>query len=415
MADFAFGTYRVSDQNQAHIDALIEAIRNGITLIDTSTNYFDGGAERAIAKALRRFDDSVREKVRIVSKFGYIQGSLLSEYKQEDSFLKKLLCDVVEYSPQCYHSIKKEFVHEQLTRSLKRLECEQIEAYLIHNPEYYILDAIKKGVDKEEYLSKMFTQIYEAFVALEEEVQFGRIKSYGISSNSFAKADDAPDFLPYEILPELAKKAALEVGNETNSFKIIELPINIAEKQGLHCSFWAKEHGLKVLANRPLNAFYGGKMYRLAEYEESRDYYMYLNELLEFCDNDLLSPVYNLVEQLDESVHKFGFIGDYDAFVHTQVFPHLQKALRGIDGDTKEKLVNYLELFLTEYREMVAYESSKRTREELGFLFRDCNETMQKCALSYLLKQASIDYVIVGARRIRYVYDILALKDELGK
>ncbi len=413
MAKFAFGTYRVSDQNQAHIDTLIEAIRNGITFIDTATNYLDGGAERAIAKALRVFDEGIKEKVQIVSKFGYIQGSLLAEYKKEDSSLKKLLCDVVEYSPQCYHSIKKEFVHEQLSRSLQRLESQQIEAYLIHNPEYYILDAIKNGVEKEEYLSNMFTQIYEAFLALEEEIQKGRIKSYGISSNAFAKPKDAPDFLPYEILPDLAQKAAKEVGNGQNGFQYIELPINIAEKEGLHCSFWAKEQGLKVLANRPLNAFYNGKMYRLAEYEESRDYYMYLNELLEFCDNDLLRPVYNLIEELDESVHKFGFIGDYDAFVHTQVLPHLQKALKNIDGDTKEKLVNYLELFLTEYREMVAYESAKKTKRELGFLFKGCDETMQHCALKYLLRQESIDYVLVGARRIRYLYDLLTIEETI--
>ncbi len=415
MPDFGFGTYRVSDQNQAHIDALIEAIRGGIKLIDTSTNYFDGGAERAIAKAFRHFDESVREGVEIVSKFGYIQGSLLQEYKDDSSDLRKLECSVVEYSPECYHSISKEFVHHQLTRSLERLERSRLDCYLIHNPEYYILDAINKGVPKDEYLDDMYEQIFEAFCALEEEVKEGRIKSYGISSNSFAKPSNAPDFLPYEDLTTLAYKAAKESGNASHSFTTVELPINIAEKEGLKCSFWAKEQGLRVLANRPLNAFYNGKMYRLAEYEESRDYYMYLNELLEFCDNDLLRPVYNLIEQLDESKHRFGFVGDYDAFVHTQVLPHLQRSLKEIEGDTREKVISYLELFLAEYREMVASESGRKTKEELKHLFKNCNDALQKCALSYLMRQESIDYILVGARRVRYVYDLLSLREELAQ
>ena len=413
MPDFGFGTYRVSDLNQAHIDALIEAIRGGIKLIDTSTNYFDGGAERAIAKAFRHFDASVGTNVEIVSKFGYIQGSLLQEYKDENSELRKLECSVVEYSPECYHSISKEFVHHQLSRSLQRLERDSLDCYLIHNPEYYILDAINKGVPQDEYLDGMYEQIFEAFCALEEEVREGRIKSYGISSNSFAKPSDAPDFLPYEDLTTLAYKAAKETGNASHSFTTVELPINIAEKEGLKCSFWAKEQGLRVLANRPLNAFYNGKMYRLAEYDESRDYYMYLNELLEFCDNDLLRPIYNLIEQLDESKHRFGFVGDYDAFVHTQVLPHLQRSLKDIEGDTKEKLLSYLELFLSEYREMVASESGRKTKEELRHLFKNCDDRLQKCALSYLMHQESIDYVLVGARRVRYVYDLLSLRDEL--
>ncbi len=414
MVQLGFGTYRISDLNQAHLDALSEAIRGGVDLIDTSTNYFDGGAERAIGKVLEKFDESIRENLEIVSKFGYIQGSLLDEYNDLSSQLRKLECNVVEYSEDCFHSISKEFVHHQLTRSLERLHMESLGCYLVHNPEYFIFDAINKGVEKDEYLEEMQEQLLEAFAALEEEVANSRIKSYGVSSNSFAKPNNAPDFLPYENLLELAQKAAMKVGNEKHSFTTIELPVNIAEKQGLHCSFWAKKNGVRVLANRPLNVFYNDKMYRLAEHDESHDYYMYLNELLEFCDNELLRPVYNLINELDENVHRFGFVGDYDSFVDSQVLPHLRRSLQEVDGDTREKLINYLELFLSEYRQMVAYESAKKTKKELAFLFEGCTESMQACALKYLLKKESIDYVLVGARRVRYVYEILALRDELA-
>jgi len=179
MPQFGFGTYRISEHNQAHIDALIEAIKGGITLIDTSTNYFDGGAERAIAKVLSRFDESVRESVEIVSKFGYIQGSLLHEYHDKNSNLQNLLADVVEYSPECFHSISKEFVHHQLSQSLKRLQRDWLHCYLIHNPEYFILDAINKGVSKDEYLDEMNSRVAKLRDKLEEAIlQIPDTKTY---------------------------------------------------------------------------------------------------------------------------------------------------------------------------------------------------------------------------------------------
>ena len=241
MADIGFGTYRISDFNQSHLDALSEAIKNGIKLIDTSTNYFDGGSERAIAKVLKNFNTDIKQSIEIVSKYGYIQGSLLQEYLEKDSKLSTLDIEVVKYSNNCYHSISKEFLKDQLSRSLQRLELNFIDTYLIHNPEYYIYDAISKGIKKEIYQEEMQKRIYEAFVGLEEEVKNGRIKGYGISSNSFAKKEDEDDFLPYENLVDLAKEASKAVGNKTHNFTTIELPINIIEKQGLFCSFWQKK------------------------------------------------------------------------------------------------------------------------------------------------------------------------------
>jgi len=83
MSNFAFGTYRISDYNPLHIEALREAIDAGITMIDTSSNYMDGGAERAIALAFRDFNDEIRKSVEIVSKFGYIQNSNMASHKRK--------------------------------------------------------------------------------------------------------------------------------------------------------------------------------------------------------------------------------------------------------------------------------------------------------------------------------------------
>jgi len=297
----------------------------------------------------------------------------------------------------------------QLEKSLLRLELTKIECYLIHNPEYYIYHHLNKGTNRDEILDNMFDRIFDAFVALEEQVKNGTIGSYGISSNSFSKSNKEADFLPYEDLITLADRAAEMVGNETHSFTTIELPINILETEGLKCASWAKENGLRVLANRPLNAQKDEMMFRLADYDESSDYYHHLNELLDVCDNDELRPLYNLLEQLDENKHKFGWIGDYDSFLYAQILPHIKTTLENIDDENLDTMLRYIDMFLSEYKKMVAYECSKSTRIQLKEEFEYCTSTLQDCAIRFLKMRDNIDYILVGMRKPSYVVDIMAL------
>jgi len=410
MSNFAFGTYRISDSNLQHIEALKEAIRSGIKIIDTSSNYMNGGAERAIAIALSEFDRDVQEEIEIISKYGYIQGTLLQEYLQNPSTIPNSQ-EIVKYSQECYHSISSSFMHEELTLSLQRLERDVLECYLIHNPEYYLLDAINRGISKDERLDVIYERLQEAFVGLEEEVMSGRINSYGISSNSFSLPKSSEEFLPYEDLLILAQNAAAIVGNKKHSFTTIELPINILEQDGLNCAAWAKKNGLRVLANRPLNAKYNNKMYRLADYEESRDYYNHFNELLEICDNDELRRLYNLIEQLDTTMYKFEWIGNYDIFLYAQIIPHIRKTLEAFDMEYSQEIVNFLDMYLAEYKKMVAYECSKKTRAELREFFNGCFLSMQECAVKFLMQKQYIDVIIIGMRKPSYVHQILSLNE----
>ncbi len=404
MSNFAFGTYRITDENPQHIQALVEAINYGVTLIDTSSNYMDGGAERAIALALRNFDDDKRDSIEIVSKFGYIQGSNLIAHKEEP------FEDVVIFSDDCYHSIATSFMKDQLFKSLSRLELTKIDCYLLHNPEYFLLDALKKEKDIDEALDTMYDRIFDVFVGLEEQVKAGTVGSYGISSNSFAKESSDAEFLPYEDLITLADKASEFVGNAQHNFTTIELPINILETEGLKCALWAKENGLRVLANRPLNAQKEELMFRLADYDESQEYFHHLNELMDVCDNDDLKPLYNLLQQLDENKHKFGWIGDYDAFLYSQIIPHIKTSLENIEEDNLDAMLKYIDMFLGEYRKMVAYECSKSTRVSLKEELGTSDVPLQKIAIDFLLQEKNIDYILVGMRRPSYVQDILSLK-----
>ena len=401
MSNFAFGTYRITNKNPQHIQALKEAINSGVKLIDTSSNYMDGEAELAIAEVMKTFDDDIRDNVEIVTKFGYIQGSNMALHK-EDPFE-----DVVEYMSDCYHSISPSFMRDQLTRSLKRLELSSIDCYLIHNPEYYIYDGLNKNKPMDEILDGMYDRIFDVFVALEEEINTGRIRSYGISSNSFSKPSNHPEFLPYEDLVTLAIKAAKYVKNSQHSFTTIELPINLLEKDGLRCASWAKKNNLRVLVNRPLNAQKDGMMFRLADYDESREYYHYLNELLEVSDNDELRTLYNLIIQLDENKHKYGWIGDYESFLYTQIIPHIKKSIEKIDEKALDTLLRYIDMFLVEYKKMVAYECSKSTRIQLKDDLNGCEATLQECAINFLREKDEIDFILIGMRKSSYVQDIV--------
>jgi len=261
-------------------------------------------------------------------------------------------------------------------------------------------------------MTKFVVSLYNAFVALEEEVRRGRIGSYGISSNSFALSQNAEDFLPYEDLITLAHNAASEVGNAQHSFSTIELPINFLEREGLKCASWAKQNGLRVLANRPLNAQYNGLMFRLADYDESHDYYHHLNELLDVCNTPTLHSLHTLLEQLDDNKHKFSWLGEYDSFLVMQIIPHIQKALEALEDQNRDTLIHSIDLFLQEYRKMVAYECSRNTRVVLRDLLKGKSESLQEIAIEFLLEQESVDYILVGMRKPSYVHEILAYKSE---
>ena len=374
MVNIAFGTQRISVHNPQHIQALKEAIKSGITMIDTSQSYMDGGAHEAIALAFREFDDDVKKSVEIISKFD------------------------INSDPR-----------EVIESSLKDLERDYIDCFMIENPESVLFKTLEDGMSKDDRLDEMNRVIFDAFLECENLVKSAKIRSYGISSESFSFIHSDDKFLPYEDLVSLAQSAADEIKNKKHSFTTIELPINIIENEGLICASWAKKNNLRVIATRSLNVITNNQVYRLADYDESVEYYHHLNELLDVTDNDTLRPLFNLIEQLDESKHKFGWIGDYETFLYTNAIPHIQKTLKLIDEQNAQTILNFIDMFLVEYKKMVEFECAKRTRSALKENFIGCNQSMQLCALSYLLNNDDIDYIAVGMRKPSYVNEVMSL------
>jgi aryl-alcohol dehydrogenase-like predicted oxidoreductase len=266
-----FGCYRVSTGVPHHKAAFQKSLRQGINLIDTSSNYADGGSESLVGEVLEDLITSAdlsRENIVVVSKIGYLQGhnyELSRRRKQEGRPFPEL----VEYGEGLEHCIHPQFLKDQLNRSLDRLKLKTLDFCLLHNPEYYLEWAQKNGHPLEATRAEYYRRIRKAFEYLEEEVVRGRIRYYGISSNTFPAAPDQPDFTCLATVWGIAESL-----DASHHFRLIQLPLNLMEPGAVleknqpdsdSVLEFARHKGLGVLINRPLNAFYKNQLIRLAQ------------------------------------------------------------------------------------------------------------------------------------------------------
>jgi aryl-alcohol dehydrogenase-like predicted oxidoreductase len=73
-------------------------------------------------------------------------------------------------------------------------------------------------------------------------------------------------------------------------------------------------------------------------------------------------------------------------------------------------MLNFIDMFLQEYRKMVAFECSKSTRIVLKDLIKESEKTLQEIALEFLLSCEDIDYILVGMRKPSYVHEVMNIK-----
>lgn len=278
-----FGAYRAHVESPVHRQALEEALRAGVNLIDTSANYGDGGSEILIGQVVASLvDDSVitREQVVVVSKVGYLQGTALElAHAREPEYP-----EIVRYQDSCWHCIHPEFLAEQLALCRQRLGLRTIDVLLLHNPEYYFVDLKSRvGEVTEADRAEFDRRVRLAFDFLEEAVRRGEIAWYGVSSNSFVEPARSPEFTSLARMLELAR----EVGGEGHHFAVAELPLNLYELGAVAEQHpgpggeaetvleLAARHEVAVLVNRPLNAYVDEpgdpRMIRLADSPGPKD------------------------------------------------------------------------------------------------------------------------------------------------
>ena len=221
-------------------------------------------------------------------------------------------------------------------------------------------------------------------------VKKGKIKAYGISSNSFAKKENDYHFLEYKNLINYAK----DIAGEDHNFKVIQLPINMYEKDGVPTAKWAHENSLEVHVNRPLNAFYMGGMLRLASYDKCGEFEHLYNEVSKIQNKHL----HAVVKDLLENQSRFGFAGDVDDTIDHNVIPYIIQ-----NAKVEPEHFQLIDAFLNCYKQNVKHSLSSITTKKLGL-----EEPMDKLALEYLSKKHYIDKILVGMRTKEYVTKVLS-------
>ena len=283
-----FGGYRVDDTSPEHRQALRHALASGINLIDTATSYTDGRSERLIGEVLGGLigDGALaREEVVVVSKIGYVQGDNLALAKEREASGNEFP-EMVRVGEDCWHCIHPKWLESQLEKSLERLGLERLDVCLLHNPEYF-LSVAERDVQAARAAAggasnpsvgqrrkQLYARMASAFECLERLVAAGKIGCYGVSSNALVAPTDDPARTDLMSMLAAAEKGA----GRDHHFRVLQLPLNLLEGGAALAKTeipavtpleLAKQLGVAVLANRPLNALVEGALFRLADPPQS--------------------------------------------------------------------------------------------------------------------------------------------------
>jgi len=447
VSGIGFGGYRVDDQQPEQRAALELALRSGLNLIDTATNYADGRSERLIGEALVSLSDKrelERAEVVLVSKIGYVQDRNL-ELAAARKKLGKPFPEMVEYSEGLWHCVHPEWLAEQLTHSLERLGVQTLDVLLLHNPEYFLADAAKRGQGPLSTVrDEFYRRVEHAFRYLETEVERGRIAYYGVSSNTATGAPAARDTTEFARLWAAAEAAA----PGKHHFRVLQVPLNLLESGALFAPSGsesvlaqAQARGVAVLTNRPLNAIRGGSILRLAEPNRPEK-----APKFDFVRGNLLALEREFRETIAPSLELGGGLEPDDLFAWGDrileieprvsslvqweeieahvIAPALGKVLRGLDGalsgelaerfrDFRGRYLRDLEGLFLAMRNLAADRSAGRLRAiqtGLGAHLEPglSSEPLSRQALVTLRALPGVSCVLLGARSPKYVEDALA-------
>lgn len=448
VSQVGFGSYRVNLGNGTQEQALRFALQMGINLIDTSANYADGGSERLIGRVLTELIESsqlTREELIVVSKAGYLQGSnyVMAEQRKQGG---RPFPNLVKYDEGLDHCIHPEFLQDQLTRSLERLNLESLDGFLLHNPEYYLMWAQKAHYVREVARSEYYRRIREAFIYLETEVDNGRIQWYGISSNTFPEKAEHFNHTSLAKIWEIAASI-----NTDHHFRIVQTPLNLLEPAAAIVSNqpdsqtflqYAATKDLAVLINRPLNAFTDNSLTRLSQtdmpnylapaedvsttvdtllQQEAEFEHTILPSLLfESKDQSFLRDTLALGKMLDG---RWGGFHSYQNWLDLQSRFLLPRAQAGTEFlSNQENLPAEANLWLDEYIEAInimfaavsAYYQEQAANQctQIRQIVQTINPTWEAATLSQTAVRAlratkGVTCVLVGMRHQNYVQDIV--------
>jgi len=377
------------------------AIQAGINLLDTASSYMDGRSEELIGDVLSQSC----QPAFVVTKLGYITPSS-AEYLSRNGIDVSRLASTGDSTP---YSLDVSILRHLFELSLARLRRPAIDAVLLHNPER-LLDA---GLSRHE----LQILLGNAFEWLDSQVQSGRLRFYGISSNNLPTAP------PGDVLDlDTILKTALQAGTRDQP-TLIEFPLNLLEQEAARSegrpSLIERAKGrVKTLTNRPLNCIDNGEPVRLTQpfLEESKaDFW---SECISLVTNRLAEVA---PEQSWQSFRPMQFLRDYkptgddvdliDAAWSNQIRPFLDTLYeQKIPSDVADAFEGYYRESIRMSRRMQAKRSDLaiNSLRAKGRLRVQPGESVAVAACRSCLDLGA-DHVLVGMRRPEYVEEMRAL------
>lgn len=261
------------EDSERYIDAVIFAVKNGITMIDTAINYRGMRSEKDVGNAVRTLISSdiiKREDILISSKAGLLFGDITSGRNPIKYLHEVLEPKGIRLSDFCeceglYQTLNPDFFEIALQISLQNLGVDTIDVHYIHIPEI-----TRAKLTEDEF----YKRIAKLFAWYEDKVKEGKIRFYGLALEMPAME---PEEEKWYIDIERVVQIAREISNESSHFKYIQIPYNIQfpyaasvqnqSYRGEKCSLVEAAHrmGLTVIGSMPLCC---GKGFENATLEE---------------------------------------------------------------------------------------------------------------------------------------------------
>lgn len=229
LSSLGMGSYLGPSDDASDADysaAVTDAVRRGINVFDTASNYRCQRSERAIGLALHGLierGEIYRSEVLVASKAGFVA---FDGDRPDDPAayivartVGRGLCGPDELQAGC-HCLAPDYITATLQQSRANLGLETIDLYFLHNPETQL-----QQIDQ----ATLLDRLRRAFMALEAAADSGWIRVYGLATWSGLRARPVDrDFVPLE----LAVQAAYEVAGSRHRFKAVQLPLSLSMPEG---------------------------------------------------------------------------------------------------------------------------------------------------------------------------------------
>jgi aryl-alcohol dehydrogenase-like predicted oxidoreductase len=393
-----FGSHLVSARFPEHRDALNCALACGCNLVDTSASYMRGESESLIGEVL---SDRHNSDAFVVTKSGYDE--------REDS-------SILGAGQIGRNLLNPDFLAERIQLSLSRLRRPSIDGYLLHSPEAFLHDDDPLSEAPELF----YASVRRAFEFLEDMVAGGRVRFYGVSSNTFPLSLEEGETIDLHRLIAIANAVA-----SPNHFRIIEFPFNFMERGaqiphhgGVSLIALAQANGIITLSNRPLTASSQQGVLRIGlpiDYEDSVRYVgdpALWAECLGQIESQLVrrgstdrAMSFGIVRHLASNWTRIGNPSAASQLFQEFLQPFLSRLYSGDIPKGARELFSKLYESALRYARRTMIERTLAFREELlvsGVIAPDDDRPLPLIACEHYL-DCGIDHVLVGMRQTDYV------------